>query len=160
METAREIEILLNKLKITFALYTMGKQFNCNICDKSFQSNLLLKGHLKNVHLSKKYVCNLCDKVFARKGHLNYHLKQAHEENGKSHKCNFCEKSFATPGMVKSHIDLIHGEKRNFECDKCDKDFKSRWALEYHVSNSHRMLEMNYASCKVCEKKFKNKESF
>ena len=75
---------------------TIGK-INCELCDKTFKSEVFLKLHTQNVH---------------------------DEGNDKEHPCNFCKKNFVGEIALKKHIDKIHdGQRDKHKCDICHTPF-------------------------------------
>ena len=55
--------------------------FNCNICTKSFQAQKILASHIKTVHGGKCYKCASCSKSFSNAGNLNKHIYTVHEDH-------------------------------------------------------------------------------
>lgn len=56
-----------------FAFY-----FQCTVCDKSFKSDRILRGHMR-LHSEKSFSCEVCLKKFYRQYHLKSHMK-VHQE--------------------------------------------------------------------------------
>ena len=55
--------------------------FKCEICEKSFHTNLKRNQHIKNAHGEvKNFTCNVCNRIFGRKHQLALHLKNYHQE--------------------------------------------------------------------------------
>ena len=51
----------------------------CDICDKSFKSQIILKKHIKNIHKGcKDHKCDSCGKSFTQAGNLRTHIKKFH----------------------------------------------------------------------------------
>ena len=62
----------------------------CEICEKEFKSNNILKNHFNIVHkLMEEHQCNICQKGFKLQSQLTAHVKITHE-NKKYHKCDSC----------------------------------------------------------------------
>lgn len=49
--------------------------------------------------------------------------------------CKFCSKSFSKRCNLNTHIRIEH-DKQRYKCMKCDKLFKSAYALKKHANNS------------------------
>lgn len=50
--------------------------FQCNVCDKVFAENKILKRHLKIHNPNKPHVCNVCMMSFAESSNLTKHMKK------------------------------------------------------------------------------------
>lgn len=57
--------------------------------------------------MGKDYECDKCDKIFNRKGNLRRHLR-VHQSKVENFVCNICSKSFANKGNLKLHFDNFH----------------------------------------------------
>ena len=90
--------------------HTMGKQFQCVQCNKSFTKKQYLKKHMI-IHTGERpYKCNRCSKDFVEKGKLVRHQKVHTGE--KSHQCSHCRKSFAAKYNLGAH-QRMHTVQRN-----------------------------------------------
>ena len=49
---------------------------------------------------------------------------------------------------LRKHITIVHGGKKRFQCDICDKKFKRQWDLKQHKTLPHAF------ECNGCDKKF------
>ena len=85
------------------------KSCNCEICDKDFDSNYILKRHIDGVHLKKKdHKCSECGKGFSQMKDLDWHLKNKSCSIYKHLLCELCGKSFGQKITLYRHIRLIH----------------------------------------------------
>ena len=85
------------------------KSCNCEICDKDFISNYILKRHIDGVHLKKKdHKCSECGKGFSQKKDLDWHLKNKSCSIYKHFLCEFCGKSIGQKITLYRHIRFIH----------------------------------------------------
>ena len=81
--------------------------FTCEICEKSFSSNLYKKRHIQIVHGDEKFFeCNICHKRYGYENELIGHVERNHEQ--KHHSCDFCGKIFTSFGVLTNHIKNIH----------------------------------------------------
>lgn len=111
------------------------KNFLCKYCGHSFNRKHGLKIHELAVHAKKKdFKCQFCDKTFV----IEY-LKTCHEKKhlGTSNvTCDLCNFSFTCKQSLRKHIKGVHENRRPFQCQLCDKSFKTSHARNYHV-NTH-----------------------
>ena len=69
-----------------------------------------LKKHIEAKHsIGKNYNCNMCEKVFKTKQNLKYHIETTHTEI--SHKCDQCLSTFTHRMCLKEHMKIHTGEK-------------------------------------------------
>ena len=60
-----------------------GKLLPCNICTKSFQTQMNLNIHIKTVHGDQKhYKCESCNKSFSQAGNLKRHIRHPYRSCG------------------------------------------------------------------------------
>ena len=67
-------------------------------------------------------------------------------------KCEICEKSFSR-NDVKRHMNIVHGEKKEIECNICNRVFGHKHALKLHIENHHQNRKINH-KCILCGKSF------
>lgn len=135
--------------------------FICGLCDKRFFYKNELKNHMKIHSGVKDYECDICHKKFYifkyLKKHLNnYHVKNnifdcgtcgerfcdrqkymKHSElhsNERNYECNICNKKYKTNNHLKEHL-RVHNEK--FKCSYCDKEYTYERTLRKHMNNKH-----------------------
>ena len=87
------------------------------------------------------YQCNLCDATFNRNYHLKRHLRTKHSETKPSFICDICTYSFSRADTLKAHRkshfdDVSH--KSFFQCTICDKTFRRVYHLKRHQRTVHR----------------------
>ena len=51
----------------------------------------------------------------------------------KTHKCDICSKMYVSKGSLATHKNLYHINKKNFNCDYCDKVLSSAASKENHI---------------------------
>ncbi|XP_076673534.1 uncharacterized protein LOC143371803 isoform X3 [Andrena cerasifolii] len=103
------------------------KEFQCNVCSKSFATELGLRKHV-TLH-SKMFSCTHCDKEFASSHNLKLHIRKHTGE--RPYECKFCKKSFARSNALRVHR-LIHTGERPYVCDLCGQSFTQRSSMMAH----------------------------
>jgi len=137
------------------------KPFSCPLCDKPFSRKQQVEAHLKVHSGEKTSLCFLCGKSYssagALKGHLDRHFpKSAPPPNPVKFKCNLCDVYCTDMRRLNEH-KLRHQDERNFQCDHCEKAFKTRRDLVKH-RNYHKLKLEKPEQCPACEKRYSTKE--
>ena len=91
--------------------------FECDKCEKYFDSKEHLRNHIKYVHKGLEFNCKVCNKAFNQKVSIRTHMLQIHE--GLRFNCEKCNKD-----------SLIHGN--NFICEnECSANSHSiEWSIK------------------------------
>ena len=126
--------------------------FECIHCGKIFPTNIVLKNHIKRVHI-KEHICEVCAKSFANTSDLNTH-KRTHTGE-KNFPCHICGKSFTTKQYLIIHTRQHTGEKPHC-CEECGKAFADKSALNCHQEQHQNNQPV---ACEVCGKTFKVKRT-
>ena len=159
---------------------TVDNEFVCNICDKNFDTNYLLKLHERNHTEEAPFKCTICEKTFkfARsfKIHQDFHNKSAkceicdlvlskslvkrhqkefHYDVIKKYECGTCAKPYFNERSMMQH-QLTHAVQKPFQCKTCEKSYSFRSGLRFHEKfhHSHTIKQLNY-KCEVCTKWWK-----
>lgn len=122
------------------------KVHQCEICQSSFSRLKNLKEHLKKIH-NLFFKCTYCTLTFASKELLSKH--QSENCGNKGLKCIVCGKIFAKRYNMLRHMAMIHSNEEKFECEKCNKTFKTKDGLKRHV-NTH----LTTYKCTECRQEF------
>lgn len=123
--------------------------FNCNQCEKKFNSKSALFSH-KKIHKNEFYKCEHCGKAFTRNDSYREHLLI---HSNLRHKCGFCEKNFVQRSNLVRH-ERIHTGTKPYKCQFCEKTFSDKGAQKSH-ENVHTKAE--FIDCEKCGKTFSRK---
>ena len=55
------------------------------------------------------------------------------------------------------HVATVHEEKKQFKCDICNDDFKSKHVMKEHIEKIHKGKENEKFKCDICNAKFGQK---
>ncbi|RXG63552.1 Zinc finger protein [Armadillidium vulgare] len=149
---------------------------HCTVCQKSFANNHQLQLHARNhqkemsvcticgmkvkymsSHMNSHtkdvvYKCQDCDAKYSNKSSLIFHRKRIHlGDLGKKFSCEDCSKKFISKDRLEVHVSRVHHGERNYKCNFCDKTYKNRVSLTYHV-RKHTGYKPH--ECTFCHKSF------
>lgn len=127
------------------------KKFTCHKCNKVFRKQLYLSAHITRQHPNwdQHYMCNLCDKPFLLRENLIVHMA-SHTNTETMFKCIYCKEKFTT------QIDLVQHEKTHlisdlYDCIICEQSFDCRNKLTMHFKTHLRVKDF---ICQHCGKEF------
>lgn len=86
-------------------------------------------------HIENPETCEFCGKVAPNKGALRNHIRYMHEL-GRKFQCNLCDKSFKTSIVLKEHIASHTGDTL-YVCANCPKTFNSGANMRSHRKKMH-----------------------
>ena len=136
---------------------TATHSFNCDICDKEFSAERLLRKHLAVTHSEAMFECKVCKKKMKNETYLKSHMLIHSGEL--PYECNVCDAKFNRKDKLKRHI-LIHSEEKQFKCPfrdhtGCSKEFHRFDKLKLHIMTHSNMRPFK---CEVCDSGFSRKE--
>ena len=67
---------------------------------------------------------------------LQLHFHGIHEDR-KEYQCDTCEKTFSRQHELNRHIITVHEGKRDYKCESCGKTFSFNQSLKKHVYTVH-----------------------
>ena len=148
-----------------------SKSYQCNRCEKKFNTQTHITQHHYNVHREMKFKCEKCDKSFPFKSLLKIHVGKCNgslkerrpqtlrnkeykiiedENSRKIYQCMRCGKNFNYLQGIHQHFYNVHREK-NFNCKQCKKSFPHRFNLKSHLKVC---LDGQGTKCEKCDKSF------
>lgn len=146
-------------------LKSHDKQHECDICQKKFGTNFVLKKHKETHTNTRKFVCKVCHKGFKYEPTLRNHMKLHLKNRPKPFKCPKCEYSTDEKGNlvrhIKTHDNFDKRQKKRMEkmknplqCDECKLFFSNKHVLKTHKDYVH---SKNIFQCDLCAAKLKYK---
>ena len=160
------------------------EMFECNQCEKKYNSRSARYTHKKKVHLGivPEYIvvhCDQCAFTTKRKDHLKDHIKNIHEKiccdlcgkefsfrslidhktvvhEGIKNHCNQCGSNFSTKGNLVAH-KAVHVEGRRYVCNQCGRGFLRKPTLDGHMRSKHNTE--GRLQCQKCEKSFASRRA-
>lgn len=169
-DLARSLDDCLTELPADSAEYIRSltansdSKYQCNHCDVSAKTKMLLCVHYMRVHLKRKTkLCPHCDRAFASQGDLTRHIRIHSGES--PFKCDYdnCTSEFKTSGDLKKHKVVHERDKshRPFECSECESKFARQTDLTRH-KKIHLIGKVENVgfTCELCNKVFYRKDLF
>lgn len=140
--------------------------FSCDLCDKTFNFESLLKHHKIIEHEQKRYPCTIgfCDQIFLNENELKIHQNQHDNKKLNKYYCKIegCERTFEYENHLKRHMSS-HILKE-YKCDNCNRIYYSESVYHSHINNcltSHQTLNDGRecdgpVECNLCDQLFEN----
>ncbi|XP_065354920.1 oocyte zinc finger protein XlCOF6 [Calliphora vicina] len=154
----------------------------CSFCGKNFFHLKTLRWHIYRQHGGEKpYKCARCTEVFTSYFEKRLHMLEYHLDNLtliEKTECMLCHKRYDNELVLKDHMLEDHKENKGavkiannkrvimnkkpksftgiFQCEKCDKRFNMKSALERHMAV--HSTEGRPHACPQCPKRFKRSQ--
>ena len=81
--------------------------------------------------------CTICDKKHP-KAFMAKHMRNRHSSNTKTFQCELCDKSFKSEELLLQHSRIHAGEKIH-SCDHCGKSYVCKTNLKTHLLKVHQI---------------------
>lgn len=130
--------ILKAQLVIHMHNHDTSQQYNCNVCNETFSTELQLKGHIRAVHTS--FLCSECGKTFKNNSLLTSHQKVHNSD--RPFVCSKCPSRFKWKVALTYHM-TIHQTERKHVCETCGLSFTTRSAMKGHMSEYFFFVFLN-----------------
>lgn len=136
--------------------YNIHKTFKCDQCGAAFIKKSYLKDHMLVHTMERKYVCNVCGKGFKYRNGLSVH-KNVHV-NQRSHICEACGQGFNARTTLLTHMRLKHNvNEKQYTCPECGVIFKVKSWLDKHFQRKHTKNRTKDFICAICGVAYLNK---
>ncbi|XP_063380551.1 zinc finger protein 493-like isoform X2 [Cydia fagiglandana] len=131
------------------------KMYPCKVpgCPKLLFTVRGRKYHYKTTHLGLKFKCEICGKEVTN---LSSHRLLVHNQTALRYGCASCGRRFLSRTALATHM-TSHTQDHAFECDVCQKKFRSKPFVSRHIRQVHQK-ERKF-QCEFCSKGFFRKSA-
>ncbi|XP_063898856.1 zinc finger protein 91 [Helicoverpa armigera] len=145
---------VVNKKKLGRHLLSQHKlhYYECNMCYKLFDAEILLKQHIKDSHDKLSHPCHVCGKSY-----INQRALRAHAPSHSLFHCPSCNQSYENNKCFKYHqkqckySDRQPVEFSHYSCDHCGVSYDRKPSLRIHMIQKH--LNVLPYVCQTCGKR-------
>ncbi|XP_037716651.1 zinc finger protein 2 isoform X2 [Drosophila subpulchrella] len=154
--------------------YSELDQFYCEICNKSFDENLLAVHKQMHQQTTNEIMCSICNRKF--EDNVTYQMHQKIHEKPRETEtssrlnqrpsvvdkekpgfpCQYCERVFTRPFEKVKH-ERVHTGEKPYACEVCGKTFRVSYSLTLHL-RTHTNIRPYV--CTVCNKRFKSHQVY
>jgi len=109
----------------------------CEECNKYYPPKYLQTRHILVHQEGKNFKCDVCEKSFKTVENLKVHVRtHGPDEMKYTHCCELCGRRFTQKANMEAHM-RTHTGQRPFGCDFCSKSFSQKGNLDEH-RRTHR----------------------
>ena len=120
------------------ARYNQEKEFYCEVCGKRWLTTKYSFEYHVARHSPPSVKCLECDKMFYLPLIMKTHMKNMHvEDSKKPFPCTICPKAFNFKAKLEQHMN-IHLGRKPYECDICGKGFAHSGNCQAHRRKVHK----------------------
>lgn len=110
---------------------------NYKAYNKTYLEHHIINNHLKD-QVEKKFQCDRCEKKFQSEGGLISHNRILHRNTTELFNCKRCDKVFTSKHDMFIHTNVVHLSKPEFLCNECSFWGKNKDEFREHVFKKHR----------------------
>ena len=92
------------KFETIFNDFKVEPLHECDICNRKFMTERVLKDHRFDIHGIKKHACSLCTYATNRSSDFLRHKRRVHKITDLLYKCELCYKSYFDPSNLSAHL--------------------------------------------------------
>lgn len=113
------------------------KNYQCNVCQKRYDSSYRLRIHQNSHQGIRQFGCTICPRDFLTSSSLARHKKTVHSQD-EPFCCNICLRKFNIAYNMKMHM-ATHTGIRQHICSHCNADFHRKRKLDLHMKDVHNV---------------------
>ncbi|ELU13782.1 hypothetical protein CAPTEDRAFT_117624, partial [Capitella teleta] len=130
-------------LKRHMPIHTGEKAFKCPVCPHAANVKGNMVAHVKMQHPDFTCRCKYfgCQKRFFQRARLNQHVLEKHVNPGGTavghFPCEMCDKNYKSKAALNWHCKLAHSDVVSFTCSECSAGFRKRDSYDMHLAKEH-----------------------
>ena len=107
-----------------------------------------------HTNVREPQACLICQATFIYECELIKHKQIVHDEK-KLFQCSYCTLSFSGRYKLSEHMAFEHEGRKEFECSRCGMKFKRVLNWKQHLSLVHKVIKP--FNCWICNEQFSKK---